>query len=121
MNRADTVQYDRVASIYNKVYSIFNKKLVNKFPFGDSDEDAEIKDLEEFVKAYEAIDATAINVLKRNKETKQVNSQVFDFFENTNKILPFLKACVAQSKSSDPNTCPMCFNVLLRPFPNMEA
>lgn len=121
INRADTVQYDRVASTYNKVYNIFNKKLAKKFPFGDSDEDAEIKDLEEFVKDYEAMDATAINVLKRNKETKRVNSQVFDFFENTNKILPFLKACVAQSKSSDPNTCPMCFNVLLRPFPNMEA
>jgi len=121
MNRADVVQYDRVAVAYNKVNNIFNKKLANKFPFGDSSEDASLNDLEEFVNAYELLDATAINVLERNKDVKHINSQVFDFFKNTNKILPFLKACVAQFKSTDPNTCPMSFNVLLRPFPNMEA
>ncbi|MBO4405273.1 MAG: hypothetical protein J5821_00920 [Alphaproteobacteria bacterium] len=121
MNRADVVQYDKAASSYNKVNSIFNKKLANKFPFGDSSEDASLEDLEEFVNAYGLIDANVINILERNKDAKQINSQVFDFLKNTNKILPFLKACVAQSKSSDPNTCPVCFNVLLRPFPNMEA
>ncbi len=121
MNRADVVQYDKVASLYNRVNRIFNQKLVNKFPFGDFSEEVSIKDLEEFVKAYESIDANSINILERNRDTKQINSQVFDFIKNTNKILPFLKACVAQSKSSDPNTCPLLFNVLLRPFPNMEA
>ena len=121
MNRADVVQYDRAASIYNKVNSIFNQKLANKFPFGDYAEEVTIEDLEEFVNAYELVDASVLSVLERNKDVKQINPQMFDFIQNTNKILPFLKACVAQSKSSDPNTCPMCFNVLLRPFPNMEA
>ena len=121
MNRADIVQYDKAASLYNRVNRIFNQKLANRFPFGDSSEEVSLEDFEEFVNAYELISANVINILERNKDIKQINSQVFDFIKNTNKILPFLKACVAQSKSSDPNTCPICFNILLRPFPDMEA
>jgi len=121
MNRADIVQYDRAVALYNDVYQIFTKKLANKFPFGDSSEEASIEDLEEFVEAYELMNSSALNILERNKRQKNINSQVFEFVKSTNKALPFLKAWVEQSKSSDPKTCPVFFNLLLRPYPNMEA
>ncbi len=121
INRADVVQYDKAAAMYNDVYRIFNQKLANKFPFGDSNDEASIEDLEEFVETYELMNTSAYGVLERNKDEKHINSQVFEFIKNTNKALPFLKAWVNQAKSSDPKTCPVCFNVLLRPFSNMEA
>ena len=121
INRADVVQYDKAADMYNKVNQIFNQKLANKFPFGNSSEEVSVEDFEEFVGAYELMSTSASTVLERNKNQKNINSQVFEFIKNMDKALPFLKAWVNQSKSSDPKTCPVCFNVLLRPFPNMEA
>ena len=121
INRADVVQYDKAAAMYNDVNRIFNQKLANKFPFGDSNEDASVEDLEKFVEAYELMNTSAYSVLEKNKDERHINSQVFEFIKNTNKAMPFLKAWVSQAKSSDPKTCPVCFNVLLRPFSNMEA
>ncbi len=121
IHRAEVVQYDKAAAVYNAVNQIFNQKLANKFPFGDSNEDASVEDLEEFVEAYELMDTSVYDVLEKNKYERHINSQVFEFIKNTNKALPFLKAWINQAKSSDPKTCPICFNVLLRPFSNMEA
>ncbi len=120
MNRVDVVQYDKVAALYNKINLIFNQKLANKFPFGDSNEDVLIEDLTEFVETYDLLDSSALSILEKNREQKQINAQVFEFIKVTNKALPFLKTWVDHTKSSDPKTCPICFNVLLRPFPNME-
>lgn len=121
MSRADIVQYEKAASSYNKITQSFNQKLAHKFPFGNSADEASVKDISDFVSLYESIDKSMYKILEKNADKKKINPNSLNFLKSIDSLMPFLKNWIAQSQSSDPNTCPVCFNVLLRPFSNMEA
>ncbi len=121
ISRADTVQYDKAVAAYNNLNKFFNQNLANKFPFGNSDTEASLKDIETFISIYESINSSEYKILERNKDKKNINGEVFNFIKSMASVIPFLKLWIQQAQSSDPNSCPICFNVLLRPFPKMEA
>ncbi len=121
ISRADIVRYDKAVASYNELHQFFNQNLSNRFPFGTSDNETNVSDIEEFISIYENIPSDNYKILEKNKDKKGINKEVFDFIKSLSSVIPFLKLWVQQTKSSDPNKCPICFNVLLRPFANMEV
>lgn len=121
IQRADLIQYDKAATAYRSIQSFFNGTLAHKFPFGDSDDDATLTDIEKFVEIYEQNSANLEEILKANAEAKHVNPEVFDFLGDMSKVVPFLKNWIAHTKTSDPSSPIMSFLVQLRPSPDAEA
>lgn len=121
MSRAEVVKYDKAVKAYNVIHDLFNKNLAHKFPFGDTEDNASLKDIEDFINSYENSDKNIYNILLKNKDKKNINPMALEFLKSLENIVPFFKHWVEQSKGSDPNTAPICFSVLLRPFPNMES
>ncbi|MDR1561123.1 MAG: hypothetical protein LBS23_02080 [Holosporaceae bacterium] len=120
ISRADVVQYDKASVAYNAINKFFNESLSHKFPFGTSEAEASVRDIERFVDLYEQ-NGNIYPILERNKDKKGISHKVFDFLKGMNKLIPFLKAWISQSKGSDVSTAPVSFNIQLRPAPNLEA
>lgn len=120
LNRADIVQYEKAVKAYNKIEQFFNQNLAHKFPFGNTTDDAAVKDIENFISLYDKTDKTISQILTKHKTAKNINQEALDFLKSLETLIPFLKNWIAQTQNTDPNTCPICFQVLLRPFPNME-
>ncbi|MDR2157846.1 MAG: hypothetical protein LBO02_00825 [Holosporaceae bacterium] len=122
MSRADVVQYEKAANAYGKINKFFNDNLAHKFPFGKSDQDASLRDVENFINLYEQNSQNVLNILERNKEGKRINEKALDFLDATsNKLIPFLKIWTAHSKTSDPKSALVSFNVQTRPSPDQES
>ena len=121
MSRADVVQYDRAANSYKRIETFFNENLSHKFPFGTSDNDASVSDIEEFIGIYDQHSSNLLNIFETNRDRKQIDKKVFDFLNAINKIMPLLKAWVAHSKNSDPKNAIVSFAVSMRPSPESEA
>lgn len=121
MSRAEIVQYDKAAASYNKIETFFNEQLSHKFPFGNSEDDASVADIEEFIEIYDQNSSNLLSILERNKDRKQIDKKVFDFLNSVNKIMPLLKAWIAHSKNSDPKDAVASFGISMRPSPDSEA
>jgi type VI protein secretion system component VasK len=121
MSRAEIVQYDKAAASYNKIEKFFNEQLSHKFPFGNSEDDAALADIEEFVEIYDQNSSNLLNILEKNKDRKQIDKKVFDFLNSINKIMSLLKGWIAHSKNSDPKDAIVSFAISMRPSPGSEA
>ncbi|GHU16744.1 hypothetical protein FACS189472_02490 [Alphaproteobacteria bacterium] len=121
LSRADIVQYEKASVAYQKITDKFNALLANKFPFGDSKEDASFTDVEDFVNLYEKNSGNLLAVFEKNKEARQIDGKVIDFLNSMNKLMPFLKTWIAHTKVSDQQNASVMFNVILRPSPEAEA
>ncbi|MDR1375794.1 MAG: hypothetical protein LBJ45_03205 [Holosporaceae bacterium] len=121
ISRAELVQYERASRAYNKINKLFNDSLSHKFPFGNTLDDASLRDIEKFVDLYEQSSAGIYTTLEINKENKSISLKALEFLKSMDKMIPFLKLWIAQSRGSDPNTAPVSFSIQLRPSPNVEA
>ena len=121
ISRADLIQYDKAAASYKAIQSFFNKSLAHKFPFGNSEEEATLTDIERLIKIYDQQATNLESVLEGNAERKQINPQVFDFLKSMDKLIPFLRTWVTHVKSSDAQSAIVSFTVALRPSPDTEA
>lgn len=121
LSRADEVKYDRAAKVYLKMSDFFNTHLKNKFPFGKSDEDATIKDIESFVVMYETAAKGMEEIFEKYKDLKSINIQSIDFLRELKQLIPFLKTWILHTKGNDINSAVVLFNVQSRPAQNMEA
>ena len=121
LSRADVIQYDKAAKAYNNLSSFFNSNLSNKFPFGNTTDEASVSDIETFVNMFENNCTGIADVLELNKSQKNVGNAAIDFLKTVGKIAPFLKAWVQHSKGSDASSASFLFKVQLRPSPNLEA
>jgi type VI secretion system protein ImpL len=122
LSRADVIQYEKAANAYNKINKFFNDNLAHKFPFGKSDQDASLKDIENFINLYEQNSKNVTDILDRNKDKKGINEKAIEFLELMNdKLIPFLKTWIAHSKTSDANSALISFNIQTRPSPELEA
>jgi type VI secretion system protein ImpL len=122
LSRTETIQYEKAADSYNKIHEFFNDNLAHKFPFGISDQDASLKDVEDYVNLYEENSKNITDILGRNRDKKQVNEKAIEFLKlMDNHIMPLLKTWVAHSKTSDANSALVTFNIQMRPSPDLEA
>lgn len=122
MSRADIIQYDRAAAAYNAIQSFFNQNLAHKFPFGSSQDEATVTDIERFIKIYDQQQSVNIEgVLKGNAERKNVNPDVFEFLQNLKKVVEFLRTWISHVKTSDAQSSVMSFLMTMRPSPDAEA
>jgi hypothetical protein len=121
ISRADLIQYDKAAASYKAIQLFFNKSLAHKFPFGDSEEEATLTDIERLIKIYDQQSTNLESVLEGNAERKQINPQVFDFLKSMDKLIPFLRTWISHVKSSDAQSAIVSFTVALRPSPETEA
>jgi type VI secretion system protein ImpL len=121
ISRAEIVQYERASKAYNKINKLFNESLSHKFPFGNAPDDASLRDIEKFVDSYEQNSTGLYTTLESNRESKGVSLKALEFLKSMDKMIPFLKLWIAQSKGSDPNTAPVSFSMQLRPSPNVES
>ena len=121
ISRADLIQYDKAAASYKAIQSFFNKSLAHKFPFGDSEEEATLTDIEKLIKIYDQQSTNLESVLEGNAKRKQINPQVFDFLKSMDKLIPFLRTWISHVKSSDAQSAIVSFTVALRPSPETEA
>ncbi|MDR1982982.1 MAG: hypothetical protein LBQ08_04275 [Holosporaceae bacterium] len=122
LSRTEIIQYEKAADFYNKIHEFFNNNLAHKFPFGISDQDASLKDIENYVNLYEQNSKNITDVLERNKDKKQINEKAIEFLKlMSNRIIPFLKTWIAHSKTSDANSALVTFNIQMRPSPDLEA
>ncbi|MBE6447167.1 MAG: hypothetical protein E7015_01625 [Alphaproteobacteria bacterium] len=121
MSRAEIVQYDKAVEMYKNLSLFFNQNLANKFPFGQSNEEASLQNIKSFIDLYDTIDTSMYKILEKHQKQKGINNDVLIFLKSLQSVVPFFKLWLQHSQTSDPNTCPVCFNILLRPFANMEA
>jgi type VI secretion system protein ImpL len=123
LSRADAVQYEKAATAYGRISKFFDDNLAGKFPFGKSDQDASLKDIESFINLWETQNVkNIIDTLTRAKEKRKVSDKALEFLHSINdKLLPFLKVWIAHSKTSDANSALITFNVQVRPSPDIEA
>jgi type VI protein secretion system component VasK len=122
LSRADVVKYDKAVNAYVKIQKFFNDNLANKFPFGESQADASLKDVEIFINLYEQNSPSIRDVLLKNQKIKNVNEKALEFLELMSaKIIPFLKIWIAHSKTSDAGSALVTFNVQMRPSSELEA
>lgn len=121
INRADLIQYDKAAAAYKAIQTFFNQSLAHKFPFGDTDDEASVTDIEKFINIYDQNSTNLEQILRGNAERKQINPQVFDFLKSAEKLVPFLRNWIQHTKSSDAQSAVVSFTVLLRPSPDAEA
>lgn len=121
MSRAEIVQYDKAVAMYNNLAMVFNEDLAGKFPFGKSDEDATIQDIKDFIELYDSIDLSMLQTLEKHQKQKGISNDAINFVKSLQSMIPFLKLWMNHTQTSDPSSCPICFNVLLRPFPEQEA
>lgn len=121
INRADLIQYDKAAAAYNAVKTFFDNNFANKFPFGNSTDEATVTDIEKFIRLYEQKSQNLENILQVNAERKNVNPAVFDFIHSIEKVIPLLKIWVKHVRSSDAQSAIVSFNIALRPSPEIES
>ncbi|MDR0678135.1 MAG: hypothetical protein LBF44_01195 [Holosporaceae bacterium] len=122
LSRTEIIQYEKAADSYGKIQKFFNENLAHKFPFGTSDQDVSLKDVENYVNLYEQNSKNTTDTLERNKDKKQINEKAIEFLKlMSNQIIPFLKVWIAHSKASDANGALVTFNIQMRPSPDMEA
>lgn len=122
LTRADIVVYDKAAERYRSIRRFFNDNLSSNFPFNrDSQSDASLKDIEDFINLYEENSKGLIEVFEKNKTIKHINNQVFEFITSINKVMPLLKAWINHTKNSNIRQPLFTFNFELRPAPNIEA
>lgn len=121
ISRADLIQYDKAAASYRAIQTFFNQSLAHKFPFGNSDDEATITDIEKFINIYDQNSTNLEQVLKGNAERKQINPRVFNFLKSAEKLVPFLRNWVQHTRSSDAQSAVISFTIQLRPSPDAEA
>lgn len=121
ISRTDVILFDKAAAAYNELKKFFSESFENKFPFAASEDEASVTDMEKFVEMYEQKSKNLVTTLETNKEKKNVNNKAIDFIKSIDQIMPFLKAWISQTKTSDPSNAPISFNVQLRPAPDTEA
>ncbi|MDR2794219.1 MAG: hypothetical protein LBB12_00390, partial [Holosporaceae bacterium] len=113
--------YEKAAAAYGEIFNSFNSTLEKKFPFGGLEDEASLTDVENFVAIYEKKSVNLLKVFEKNKDVRQINSEIFNFLTSMDKLLSFLKSWIAHSKSPDPQNAGMVFNFMLRPSPASEA
>lgn len=122
MSRADIIQYDRAAAAYNAIQSFFNQHLAHKFPFGISQDEASVTDIERFIKIYDQQQSVNIEgVLQGNAERKHINPDALDFLKSLGSLVSFLRSWTKHVKTSDIQSSVMSFLVTMRPSPDTEA
>ncbi|MDR0581048.1 MAG: hypothetical protein LBG04_02965 [Holosporaceae bacterium] len=122
LSRADAIKYEQAANSYEKINKFFNANLAKKFPFGKFDQDASLKDIENYVNLYEQNMRTSVDILKRNRDNRKISNHALEFLDSMNdKLIPFLKTWISHSKMSDANSALVSFNVQARPSPDLEA
>lgn len=122
MSRADIIQYDRAAAAYSAIQSFFNQNLSHKFPFGASQEEASVTDVERFLRIYDQQQSVNIEgVLRGNAERKNINPDALVFLKSLENLAPFLRSWIKHVKTSDIQSSVMSFLVTMRPSPDIEA
>ncbi|MDR0677103.1 MAG: hypothetical protein LBF57_00250 [Holosporaceae bacterium] len=122
LSRASIVQYEKAAAVYNQINEFFNNNLSNKFPFGKSDQEASLKDIENYIDLYEKKSKGIVEILKQHEISKKINPAAIEFLDiMDNKLINFLKIWITHSKASDANSATVTFNIQTRPSPDLEA
>ncbi|MDR0555936.1 MAG: hypothetical protein LBG20_02930 [Holosporaceae bacterium] len=122
LSRAEVVRYEKAATAYERLRQFFNDNLAHKFPFGKSDQDASLKNMENFMNLYEKNAKDMKEVLSRNQDIKNIGKQALEFLDSMNdKVIPFLKIWINHSKAPDAKSALIAFNVKMRPSPELEA
>lgn len=121
LSRADEVKYNKAARSYMQIQQFFNQYLSNQFPFGKSDKDVSVRDIENFVNVYDKNAPGVLEILEKHKDAKSINNDAIIFMQTLQKTVSFLRAWVTHAKGTDINTASVLFNIQQRVQGQTEA